>query len=319
MRLRVALLALFFAAAFAAPARAEGTALPPDAARGLDQIYGGDPDAAISTAHTIEQAEPENPVGYLLEGEAEWWKIYCSACDVKWGQFDAWKHPKKSEDGAYFRQADNVIALSDKAIALARAQLAKSNTAEMHVYAGLGYALKARLYGLLDERRNIARAAVAARAEFLAALQLDPDTPDATAGLGIYNYYVDALSAFAKVLRFFMGIPGGSRQEGIRQMKAGIEGGGFLAVDTRFYLARNLRTFDQRYTDALSAAEPLAARYPRNPIFQLLAGNLNVELGRNAKASEYFHAVFASPDSDPDPVCAARTRAVANSFLATIH
>ncbi|HKV05559.1 MAG TPA: hypothetical protein VJO53_10685 [Candidatus Acidoferrales bacterium] len=314
---RLPALGLLVASCLAAPAvRAGNIVLSPEAARALDQIYEGDPDAAIATARGIERAQPESPVGYLLEAEAGWWRIYCAACDVKWGMVDAWRRGKTPEDISY-------LALAEKAIELSRTQLAKSDTAEMHLYAGLGYALKARLYGLRDEKRNIARAGVAARAECLRALQLDPEMADATAGLGIYNYYVDTLSSVAKLLRFFMGIPGGNKQEGIRQMKVGIERGEFLAVDSRFYLARNLRTFDERYEEALSIAEPLVARYPRNPVFQLLAGNLNLELGRNAKASEYLHAVLALPgpgnSADPDPACTARTRAVASALLADLH
>jgi len=301
-----------FSALHAPSAHAGGITLSPEAARALDQVYSGDPDAAITTAHGIEHAQPQSPVGYLVEGEAEWWKMYCAACDIKWHQFDAWKRSKQPEDDAYF-------TVAEKAISLAHAQLAKSDTAEMHLYAGLGYALKARLYSLRDEKRNIARVGVAARSEFLRALELDPDMADATAGLGLYNYYVDTLSTIAKVLRFFMGIPGGDKQEGIRQMKVGIEHGSFMVADSRFYLARNLRSFDERYEDALAVAEPLTVRYPRNPIFQLLAGNLNQELGRNDKASQYFRAVLAPSESDPDPACTARTRNLANLFLATIH
>jgi len=303
-------LALLLAGIFVSPTHAGGITLSPQATQALDQIYSGDPDAALPIAHAIEQAQPESPVGYLLEGEAEWWKTYCAACEIKWGQIDAWKRAKQPEDDAY-------LALADRAIELARAQIEKSDTADMHLYAALGFGLKARLYSLREERRNVARAGVAARAECLRALQLDPDMADATAGVGFYNYYVDTLSAIAKILRFFMGIPGGSKQDGIRQMKIGAERGVFLAADTRFYLARNLRTFDQRYEDALSVTEPLVARYPRNPIFQLLAGNLNMELGRNAKASDYFHAALDLPDPDPD--CAARIRDLADSFLASLR
>ena len=305
-------LLLMAAALCAAPARAGGLTPSPQAAHVLDLIYAGDPDAAIVAARAIQQAQPENPLGTLLEGEATWWKMYCAACEIKWGMLDAWKRGKKPEDNAY-------LAIADKAIELARAQLAKSDTAEMHVYAGLGLALKARLYALRDERHNAARAGVAARSEFLHALQLDPDMADASAGLGLYNYYVDTLSAMAKILRFFMGIPGGSKQDGIRQLQAGIDHGVLVAVDARFYLAKNLRTYDHRYSQALPVAEPLAARYPRNALFALLAGNLNAELGRHAKAAAYFHAALASTESDPDPACAARTRTLANSFLSMLH
>jgi hypothetical protein len=315
MKAALATLGFLIAMLFSAiPARAGGLTLSPEATHALDQIYSGDPDAAIATAHSIESEQPQSPVGYLLEDEADWWKIYCADCEVKWGMFDAWKHPKKREDEAYF-------ALADKAISLARDQLAKSDSAEMHLYAGLGLALKARLYGLRDEKRPTAHAGVAARAEFIRALQLDPDMADATAGLGLYNYYIDTLSAIAKMLRFFMGIPGGNKEEGIRQMQAGIDHGAMLAVDSRFYLAKNFRTYDRRYQDALTTAVPLVAGYPHNPIFLLLVGNLNAELGQKDKAAEYFRDVLALPDSgaDPDPACGARTRALANSFLAGLH
>ncbi len=225
------IIALLIAALFATPTLASGLTLSPEATQTLDRIYSGNSDAAIPIARDIEQAHPESPVGFLLEGEAQWWNIYCAACEIKWGQLDAWKRGKKSEDDAYF-------ALADKAIELARAQIAKSDTAEMHVYAGLGFALKARLYSLRDEKRNVAHAGVAARAEFLRALELDPDMADATAGVGLYNYYVDTLSAIARMLRFFMGVPGGNKQEGIRQMRIGIERGSFMVVDSRFYLAQ---------------------------------------------------------------------------------
>jgi len=35
---------------------------------------------------------------------------------------------------------------------------------------------------------------------------------DANLGLGLYNYYVDTLSAMAKVLRFFMASPAGTSE-----------------------------------------------------------------------------------------------------------
>lgn len=299
------LIALVF---FPIPDRAAGIALSPEAAKALDQIYSGDNDAAVATARGIEQAHPDSPVGYLLEAEAQWWKMYCAACEIKWGMLDAWKRGKQPEDTAY-------LALADNAIQLARAQIAKSDTAEMHVYLAIGFALKARLYSLRDQKRDIAHAGVAARSECLRALQLDPDMADATAALGLYNYYVDTLSGIAKMLRFFMGIPGGNKEEGIRQMKVGIERGAFLAVDSRFYLAKNLRTYDRKYDEAVQIAEPLATRYPRNPIFLLFLGNLNTELGRNAKAAEYFHA--AQTASIPGPACAARTRDLANFLLSS--
>jgi tetratricopeptide (TPR) repeat protein len=222
---------------------------------------------------------------------------------------DAWKRSKELDDSEY-------LTLTDSVIRLAQAHLAQSETAEMHTYAGLGWALKVRVYALRAEYRNAARTAVNGRTEMLAALKLDPEMADATAALGVYNYYVETVSPIVKVLRIFMGIPGGDKQTGVKQMETGMNKGLFLAVDARFILSRALRTYDQKYERALAVAEPLVERYPHNPMFLLLAGNLNAELGHKEKALEYFHAALAT--SVPDDACASRTRELANSFLATL-
>jgi tetratricopeptide (TPR) repeat protein len=310
-RSRTALLLAALAAMGLVPtsARADRLPLPPEAQSGLARLYSGDPDAAIEFFRQIQQQQPEHPLGYLLEVEARWWKLYCAACEIKWGMIDAWKRPKLREDSAYF-------ALTQKAIHLAEAQLARNESAEMHLYAGLGWTLEARLYGLRDERRATARTAVKAREQFLRALQLDPQLADAYTGLGLYNYYIDTLSPIVKLLRFFMGIPGGSKREGIRQLQIAIDQGELTAVEARFYLAKCLRNYDRKYEQAATLTEPLVRDYPQNPLFQLLLGNLNAELSRNEKAASSFRAVEQLPI--PDPACADRARALAQQLLATL-
>jgi tetratricopeptide (TPR) repeat protein len=134
--------------------------------------------------------------------------------------------------------------------------------------------------------------------------------------MGIYSYFVDSLSPVIKFLRVFMGIPGGNKEEGIRQMKIGMERGVLLRVVARFYLARNLRTFNHKYDEALSVAEPLTEKYPRNAMFLIMAGNLNSELGRREKAADYFRQALDA--SSPDQPCAARVREVTASLQAPL-
>jgi tetratricopeptide (TPR) repeat protein len=268
-------------------------ALPPGVPQAIETMYDGDPDAAITTFRVLQKSDPENPLGFLLEAEARWWKIYCEACEVKWGMVDAWKRNPVSGDDEY-------LALTGRGIEVARTQFAAHDSAEMHLYAGIGLALQARLYALRYEKRATAKAGVAARQEFLRALQMDPGLADADTGLGLYNYYVDTLSSFVKMLRFMMGIPGGSREEGIRQLERGMKDGQLTAVEARFYLAKNLRTYDHDYPRALEIAEPLVARYRRNPIFWMLIGNLQAELGRKEKAAAAFREAenLHPPDSE---------------------
>lgn len=307
----VALAVSIFAALLPGPTRAASPDLPPEAQKALRAIYSGDTQHGAALARAFEEAQPQNPLGYLLEGEALWWQRYCEACEIKYGMVEAWKHSKRRDDEAY-------LALADKAIALAQAQLGNSDTAQLHFYAGMGYALKVRVYGLRGENRAAARAAVAARAHMLDALKLDPQMGDATAAMGLYNYYVETLSPIVKFLRFLMGIPGGDKQEGVRQMQIGMIQGKLLAVDVRFILARALRQYDHQYEQALPIAQPLVARYPRNPLFLLLVGNLDEELGRNAAAQENFRAVEQLPDEPASP-CLARARDLARTFSASLR
>src|SRR5260370_25313440 len=144
----------------------------------------------------------------------------------------------------------------------------------MQVSAAMGWMFRARLLGLRNQRRGTARAGVNARAHLLRCLQLDPQMADAYAGLGLYNYYVDTLSPIARILRFFTGIPGGSKAEGIRQLEIAMEKGDLTRVGARFYLAKNLRMYDRQYARSLEAQSPLIDQFPRNPSFQLRRGEI---------------------------------------------
>ena len=305
-----------------APARAGSLHLPPEAAEGMRLLYSGDPDAATAEFRKVKQELPEGPVGWLLEVNARWWKIYCAACEIKYKTIDAWHRSKRPEDADYF-------ALANKAIALAEARLQEKDTAAMRVYAGTGYALKARLHSLRDERKATARAGVKAREHFLRALELDPDVADAQTGLGLYNYYVDTLSALAKVLRFFMGIPGGDKKEGIRQLESGMSKGDLTGVEARFYLAKNLRNYDKNYERAVTVLQPLADQFPRNPVFQLILGDTLAKLNRKEPAAARYRAAekIASGDGASsanheaekpalrDSVCAARVQVLVRLAL----
>jgi tetratricopeptide (TPR) repeat protein len=157
-----------------------------------------------------------------------------------------------------------------------------------------------RLYGLRGEGRNTARAGVRAREHLLRAVAMNSDLADADLGLGLYNYYIDTLSAAARVLRFFMGIPGGSKKEGIRQLQRAIDEGVLVSPDARFYLAINLHNYDQQYEQALQVIGPLVEKYPSNPLFQLARGDLFAKLGYKEQARASYRAAEAAAASSDE-------------------
>ena len=305
----IALAVLLGASLWPAPARAAGLDLPPAAEKGLHLLYAGQPEAALTEFRQIQAAQPAHPLGYLLEAELRWWQIYCEACEIKWNMIDAWERPRLAADDAY-------LALTDKGASLAGERIAQGDSAEMQFYAGMAWALRARLLGLREERRATARAGVRARTHFLRCLELDPELTDAYTGLGLYNYYVDTLSAPAKVLRFFMGIPGGDKREGIRQLQIAAQRGTVTRDGARFYLAKNLRTYDLDYARSIEIMTPLVAEHPQNPIFQLILADTHAKLNHKEAAEAGFRSAAMLPVSDA--ACAARIQQVAAQAMASL-
>src|SRR5229473_1291997 len=73
------LLGLAVCAFLLAPWRAVAgnLSLPPGTDAILEHIYSGRSDLAIPEAQILQHAQPEHPLGYLLEAEARWWQIWC--------------------------------------------------------------------------------------------------------------------------------------------------------------------------------------------------------------------------------------------------
>ena len=286
---------------------ATGLTLPSGTQAVLEHIYSGRSDLAIPEAQAMEKAQPSHPLGFLLEAEAHWWEIWCLAAEYKYGMTMPRHKDKQPADQVY-------LDLTARAESLALASLAQQETAEMHFYAGMAAAQASRMYSLRGENRATAREGVRGREHLLRAIALDPSLYDADLGLGLYNYYVDTLSTIARVLRFVMGIPGGTKAEGIRQLRQAMERGQITPAEARFYLAINLHNYDQKYEEALAVITPLVGKYPQNAIFLLARGDLYGKLGRKALAIADYHAAQNANFSGPE--CGRKIQELAREALA---
>ncbi len=307
--LAASLLMLSFAA-LAAGAALHGVQVLPNTGSVLASIYSFDLDSALEQARRMQQQYPDQPLGYLLEGEALWYRIWCQSMDYKWGMIDARHRPKLESDQQY-------LDLARQAASLAASQIKQHDSSEMQFYAGMADALAARLYGLRGDNRATARFGVRAREHFLAAKKLDPELADTYFGLGLYNYYVDTLSGIAKILRFFMGIPGGNKLEGLRQLEEVVGANSITSNVARFYLALNLHRYDREYAQALSVITPLVQQYPSNPLFLLIAGDLEAKLGHKEPALSDYRRAASLPVEDAE--CRGRIQAVAQAAAAAVQ
>lgn len=282
--------------------------------QGLDSMMNGDLEAAIDSFRQIQKRDPLSPLGYLLEGDATWWLIYCSTADLIDPEvFDV----VRSQTSPYDARFEELVNLSlEKSAERIRNH---QDEAENHLYEGLAYALRARLVGLRGHDLPTARAGKKMRSNLLKALELDPRLSDAYLGIGLYNYFVDTLPVIVKMLRFFIFLPGGSREVGLQQLQTVAEKGELARGEAKFLLAKDYsRTSELQYARSLELFQGLEREYPRNSLWTLLQGTLYCRLGQNVACDQFYRQAFAETAGKPG-VSAMGIHAAARTALQKLH
>jgi tetratricopeptide (TPR) repeat protein len=261
---------------------------PEIAKRGLDLMMNGELDASIEVFRKIQKDDPDSPLGYLLEADADWWKIYLTEGNLV--------------DPDVFESVSETITPYDadfnrlQALALQKAESrlhAPQDQAQSCLYEGLAYALRARLEALRDRALATARDGKKMRSLMLNAVKLDPHLSDAYLGIGLYNYFVDTLPGYVKVLRFLILLPGGSREVGLEQLQEAAQKGELTRNEAKFHLAKDYsRPIEHQYAKSLALFQELAADYPRHPLWKLLVGSLEIRLGRPQRGEALYQEVI---------------------------
>lgn len=259
-----------------------------NARKGLDLMMNGELDAAIEVYSHVQAGDPESPLGDLLVADALWWKIYFASGNlINPDVFDV----ATTGTTAYDSQFDNTI---QSVIGKAQSRIDAGHDATRNqLYLGMAYGLQARLVGMRGQDLPAARAGKKMRATLLMALAADPQLNDAYLGVGIYNYFVDTLPSIVKLIRWMIGLPGGSREEGLRQIERTARHGDLARGEAMFYLAKDFsRPYEGQYQRSLELFLDLARQYPRNGLWKLLAGSLEVRLGRVQEGETLYRQVL---------------------------
>jgi tetratricopeptide (TPR) repeat protein len=161
-----------------------------------------------------------------------------------------------------------------------------------YFYEGMAYGLRAQLEALRDHALATARAGKKLRSLSLNALKLDPNLNDAWFGVGLYNYFVDTLPTYVKMLRFLILLPGGDRVEGLRQMRVAMDKGQLVPAEAKFHLAKNYsRAIDRQYATSLEMFRQMQRQYPHNPLWDLLTGSTELRLGSVKEGEALYRKV----------------------------
>ena len=197
---------------------------------------------------------PSHPLGYLLEAEALWWRIWCTSAEFKYGMTDAHHRPKLRADQHYFD-------LSASASSIAQAHLREHETAEMQFYAGLARCVRrSALWPSRRESRHRSRRSPRPRA-FSPRHSNGPRTRGCRLWAGPLQLLCRTRSAPSlSCLASSWASPAGNKQEGIRQLEHDIADGVLTPAVARFYLALDLHRYDQQYEKALAVIGPLVEK-----------------------------------------------------------
>jgi hypothetical protein len=187
------------------------------------------------------------------------------ACDVLAATLTWWRILLDPDS----RALDNkFMAETEQAIKSTEAWAAREpDNAEAHFYAGGAYAARVQWRVLRNERLAAARDGKRIKQALERAIALDPDLDDAYFGIGLYQYYADVAPAAAKMLRFLLMLPGGSKTEGLARMRRARADGQLLRGEADYQLQIIYLWYEKRTDLAVELLESLQDRYPGNPIF----------------------------------------------------
>jgi len=279
----------------AAPTQEQGIAT---ACHGMQLLMDGDIDGAIQVFRQVEQADPESPLGYVLEADSNWWKIYLTEGNLTDPDvFEALSEKATPYDADFQR-------LSNMAIQKAEVQInSHQDEARAFLYQGFAYALQARLEALRDHALNTARAAKKMRSLSLTALKQDPSLYDADLGVGIYNYFEATLPTYVKMLRFLIRLPGGNRELGLQQLQTAADRGEITKGEAQFHLAKNFsRNSERQYARSLEIFQAMVREYPDNPLWKLLLGGVEIQMGQTQEGEAVYREVVKETENPKSEV-----------------
>jgi tetratricopeptide (TPR) repeat protein len=183
-----------------------------------------------------------------LRAAALWWRI----------QFDPNSHTLD----------DEMQRVSTSAVDAATAWTKREpGRAEAWFYLAGAYGPLSQWRVLRGEKLTAARDGVRIKEALERAIALDPTLKDAYFGIGLYHYVADVMPAPLKLVRFLLLMPGGDREQGLREMLTARGEGVLLAGEADYQLHYIYLWYEHQPAKALELLRGLDAKYPTNPIF----------------------------------------------------
>lgn len=123
-------------------------------------------------------------------------------------------------------------------------------------------------------------------------LSLDTDRPDARIGRGMFYYMLGSVPSELKWATNMAGLKG-DMEQGFEELKIAAESDSYVSNDA-IMLLMYLYNKEERYEEALSYAEKLTERLPKNIIFKFKKAEILENTGNKEQARELFAEIAES-------------------------
>jgi tetratricopeptide (TPR) repeat protein len=190
-----------------------------------------------------------------LEALSLWWQIH----------IDPESHRL---DAAFLAKVNAAIAEAEQMTK------AEPDRAEAWFYLGAAYGVRAQFRVYRVERLAAARDGKRIKESLERALALDPKMHDAEFGIGMYRYYAGVAPAFFRFLSFLLLLPGGDREDGLRQLERAAASGHLVRGEAQYQIHILYLWYEEKWREALAIVRDLQRRYPRNPLLRQIEAEI---------------------------------------------
>jgi len=243
--------------------------------QGIDLVYNLEFERAEQEFQRLVAAYPQHPAGYFFIAMVDWWRILM---DID----------NESLDDRFIAKLDVVIDKCDSILDVNPDDV----TALFFKGGSLGFRGRLRANrGSWVKAANDGRLALPIVQR---AYKIAPENFDILLGIGIYNYYAEAIPEqypIVKPLMIFF--PSGDKKKGVEQLTLAAANAKYAATEAGYFLLQLNYTHEKQFDKALDISQKLFARFPNNVVFHRYVGRCFVSLGQWEKARLTFDNILS--------------------------